>query len=81
MPGKQFEDKNVHSDHSTDDTFVTEFRRALDGGSDYAAALEKHVTGKSKIRRASALQTLQAISGLSADQMSELLMWARQQEY
>jgi len=44
-------------------------------------ALEKYVTGKNRIRRAACLQTLQAISSLTSDQLAEILMWSLEQRY
>lgn len=47
----------------------------------YADALERHVTGKSNVRRATAIQTLQAIAGLPLDDLSSLLVWAKSQRF
>lgn len=47
----------------------------------YADALERHVTGKSSVRRATAIQTLQAIAGLPMNDLSSLLVWAKSQRF
>lgn len=64
-----------------DDNFDTEFSRAISEGMLIADAFEKFVTGKSKVRRAACIQTLQAISNLDGDLLSEILWWSKSQTY
>lgn len=61
--------------------FDKAFAVAIAEGMQYADALEQYVTGKNKIRRAACIQTLQAISALTLEDVHGLLMWARSQEY
>jgi len=60
---------------------ATKFVSALKDGMTIDEALEKYVTGKNRIRRAACLQTLQAISSLTSDQLAEILMWSLEQRY
>lgn len=64
-----------------DETFDEAFVKDISEGAQYADALKRHVTGNSKIRRAVALQTLQAIAGLQFEDLSGLLVWAKSQSY
>jgi hypothetical protein len=68
---------NPSSDIPFDENFVID----VVTGESFAIALERHVTGLSKVRRAVAIQTLQAIAGLPDDHLSNLLAWAKNQKF
>lgn len=61
--------------------FDQAFAADIENGVDYAEALERHVTGRSQVRRAACLQTLQALSALTIDQVQNIATWAKQQQY
>lgn len=68
----------VHKDAASfDDAFAAD----IASGVQYADALEQHVTGSNRIRKAACLQTLQALSSLKLDEVQGLLAWAKQQQY
>lgn len=69
--------RNKREDEHFDEAFVKD----ISEGVQYADALKRHVTGDSKIRRAAALQTLQAIAELEFNDLSGLLVWAKSQNY
>lgn len=69
--------RNKREGEPFDEAFVKD----ISEGVQYADALKRHVTGDSKIRRAAALQTLNAIAGLHTAELNGLLAWARKQIY
>ncbi len=62
-------------------SFVDAFAADFAAGVPYAQLLATHITGGSRVRRAASLQTLQAISKLTPEQLQSLLRWASQQAY
>lgn len=58
---------------------ATAFAADLASGMQYADALEKHVTGKSTVKRSACLKTLQVMAELDLDAMQGILDWARTQ--
>lgn len=61
--------------------FDKAFAADIESGSEFADAFERHVTGRNQVRRAACLQTLQAMSALPMDQVANILMWAKRQQY
>ncbi|MEM8519456.1 hypothetical protein [Janthinobacterium sp. CAN_S7] len=61
--------------------FGEEFVADIASGVQYADALERHVTGRGNARRSAAIQTLQAVAGLPAEDLSGLLSWAKTQKF
>ena len=61
--------------------FDKAFAADIESGGQYADALEHHVTGRGSARRSAAIQTLQAVALLAAEDLSGLLSWAKTQKF